>query len=174
MRKTVFLYGVPGAGKTYLGEKLKKRYNFDLVDADTIQERARNGKDKQKEPFLFHDITEAYKEFGDPTKENVIKGLKAVREVMHPYIIGHLQSQTIDMIVEGSFVTPSLCRAYGPLYLVINQNPKIYEMRFFEHREKTPEMLTAFQNARIMQNYLMEEAYGLSIQIITSDDNIVL
>jgi len=174
MRNTIFLYGVPGVGKTYLSQKIKKQYNYSVVEADTIRQSAQNGKDRAKDPFFFLGTTEAYKQFGEPTKQNAMKGLMAVRKVMHPYIIRHLQNQTTDLIIEGAFITPSLCRAYGPLYLVINQNAKIYEMRFFEHRERNQEMLISFKNAVTIQNYLIEEAYGLSIPLVTSNDNLVL
>ena len=62
----LYLYGMPGAGKNYIGEILKKKYDFFFQDADQyltkeMKEKLKNGQHFTiKEVEYYHEII-AYK-----------------------------------------------------------------------------------------------------------------
>jgi len=50
----IFLIGMPGAGKTYWGQKIAKTYQLDFIDLDTFIEE----KENKKIGKLFEEIGE--------------------------------------------------------------------------------------------------------------------
>ena len=93
----IFIYGVPGVGKTYLSRKIHQQLDLPLIEADSLRKEAHRQYTKQQNPFVYLSTTDAYTEFGDQTDGNVIKGLLAVRHAMHPFIIARIEESRKDI-----------------------------------------------------------------------------
>ena len=66
----IFIYGVPGAGKTFYSKMLGKKLMIPVFEADKLK----------RKPLPKLTTCLAYKTFGKQTAENVIKGLMLVRD----------------------------------------------------------------------------------------------
>ena len=70
----IFIYGVPGSGKTYISQKMSDNLKLPLFEADTLKEELKKLTTKEDSPFLFLGTCQAYRHFGELNDENVIKG----------------------------------------------------------------------------------------------------
>src|SRR6266704_3286746 len=97
--KKIFIYGVPGSGKTYFSQKLKKLLNIPLLEGDKIKDKLRRIKTRKEAPFLFLPTCKAYKEFGELNQENAIKGLLDVRNELNQAVINEIKDHS-SLIIE--------------------------------------------------------------------------
>ena len=161
----IIIYGVPGSGKTRFSKLLGKKLNLPVIEADKIKDKAQMGKTKQDSPFLFLGTCQAYKLFGPFTEENVIKGLLAVREALRNDVIKNIESQG-QFVLEGAFLDPLSLKNFGELILLIVTDEEKHKKQYFRHREKLLDFSKIeFKVARIIQQYLINEAKELGIQI---------
>ena len=72
----IFIYGVPGSGKTTFSLNLKEKMNYPLVEGDILRALAQKNKTREEDPFAYMGISGAFRKFGDLTEENVIKVCK--------------------------------------------------------------------------------------------------
>lgn len=168
VHKKVFIYGVPGSGKTYLSQKIADNLNLPLFEADTLKEPLRKFTTKDKSPFLFLGTSQAFRYFGEPNTENVIRGLKSVREVLADAVNKEIQSRE-RVVVEGAFLDPNLLKNDGKLILVITSDEKQHRDQFFKNRENNEANLEEFKAARIVQDFLVKEAKDLGIEILENE-----
>ncbi len=164
-----FIYGAPGTGKTTYSINLKKQNNFPLVEGDTLRVLAQNGKTKQDEPFAYMGISGAFRKFGDLTEENVIKGLKAVRNNMTEYINQEIKKYPNELIFECAFLDPEQVVGKGEIILLIKEDEESHKKQFFMNREENEKSLEHFKASRIIQNYLIEEAKKFQIEVIENN-----
>ena len=115
-------------------------------------------------PFIYLGTTEAYKHFGAPNKENILKGLHAVRKSMSPYINEEISKFEDNLIMESAFLDPEKLRFIGKLVLIITLNENRHSAQYFQHREQNENNFEAFRAARIIQDYLIEEAELYDVQ----------
>jgi carbohydrate kinase (thermoresistant glucokinase family) len=54
----IYLYGLPGAGKNFIGEVYKNKFNFHFQDADEYLPEKMKNKLKQGEHFTIEDVKE--------------------------------------------------------------------------------------------------------------------
>lgn len=165
----IFIYGVPGSGKTYLSRQLGNRLNVPVIEGDKLKDKARAGKKKQDDPFLFLGTCQAWKQFGVFSKDNVIKGLLAVREALVA-VVQDEAAKTGCYILEAGFLDPNVLRSQGRLILFTTQDEKHHRRQFFSHREKLLDISgNEFKAARIIQDYLIEEAERLNVEVLDND-----
>jgi len=156
----IFLYGPPGSGKTYQSRKLSKEKDIPLWEADDLRATARSEHTREEDPFVYLGTTEAYKEFGELNRENVIKGLLAVRSAMWPFIERRAKGFE-SLIIEAAFIDPFKAREYGDVRLVVEMDDKKYEGQFFKNRERTKETLDSFIAAKWIRDYMVGEKTNL-------------
>ncbi len=166
--KKVFIYGVPGSGKTYLSQKIAHDLNLPLFEADTLKEPLRKLTTKEESPFLFLGTSQAFRYFGGLNINNAIKGLKAIREVLVDAVNKKIQNHK-EIVMEGAFLDPNLLKDQGKLILVITSDEKQHNEQFFNHREKNEANLEEFKATRIIQDFLINEAKDLNIEIIENN-----
>ncbi len=82
----IFIYGVPGTGKTTFSRLLQQKLGYPLIEADELRSIAQKDHTQDKQPFLYLSTTDAYKNFGQMNETNIMKGLQAVREALDPYV----------------------------------------------------------------------------------------
>lgn len=70
----IFVYGVPGSGKTSFTRLLAGSLGYPLIEADSLR-----GQSKESGAFERIGTTDAWKHFGDLSAESVYAGLLAVR-----------------------------------------------------------------------------------------------
>lgn len=167
--KRVFIYGSPGAGKTTYSLSLQKKLGSPLVEADYLREVvAQKEKTKEQDPFLYVGTKEAYRHFGKLNQENVIKGLGAVRNSMAPYVDREVSRYPDSLILEGAFLDPAILSTQGKLILLTTKDESAHRQQFFKNREVNEENTSSFSAARILQEYLLEEAARYPVEIIDS------
>ncbi|OGN03339.1 MAG: hypothetical protein A2651_02545 [Candidatus Yanofskybacteria bacterium RIFCSPHIGHO2_01_FULL_42_12] len=164
MNNIVFIYGVPGSGKTYISHKMSGNLSLPLFEADTLKEGLRKVTTKEESPFLFLGTSQAYRHFGEFNKDNVIKGLKAVRRALAESVAEEVKNHN-EVIMEGAFLDPNLLKDLGKLILVITSNEEQHRKQFFQHREESEDNISEFEAARIIQDFLIDEAKGLNVEI---------
>jgi len=166
--KKIFIYGAPGVGKTTYSLKLKEDLGYPVVEADYLREVvAQKEKTKEEDPFVYVGTKEAFRNFGNLNQENVIKGLMAVRNSMAPYV-GREVSKFVDsLIIEAAFLDPSILSTQGRMILVTAINEQVHHSQFFKNREQNSETIEGFAAARMLQEFLVEEAKRYSVEIIT-------
>lgn len=170
MNRNILFYGVPGVGKTYITRSLSSDLNLPLIELDSLREPLQQGKDILDYPFLFYGTTEAYKFFGEPTKENIIKGLISVREAMESAVKQNLNDLNNRFIAEGAFLDPAYAIDYGSVILLVQEDENKHRIQFFKNREDTEDNNKSFAVARLLQEYLIEESIKLGIPKFSSID----
>jgi 2-phosphoglycerate kinase len=169
MNNFIFVYGVPGAGKTYGSGILKNKLGFSLLEADILRAEAQKDKTPDKDPFLFVGTCQAYKYFGKINRENCIKGLVAVREAMGPIVEDRMRG-SVDLIVDGAFLDPNELKDYGKMILITAVDEEKHRRDYFQNRPHEQDKIDEFNSARLVQEYLIKEAQDLNIKIIDNDD----
>ena len=165
----IFIYGVPGSGKTTFSLDLKEKMGYPLVEGDILRTLAQKDKTKEEDPFAYMGITGAFRKFGDLTEENVIKGLKAVRKNMIPYIQEEIEKYPNELILECAFLDPEQVTSKGKIILLTKKDEESHRKQFFTHREENEKSLEHFKAARIIQDYLMEEAKKYNVEIVENN-----
>ncbi len=167
--KKVFIYGVPGSGKTTFSLYLNNTLNYPLIEGDTLRTLAQKDKTREKDPFAYIGISGAFRKFGDPTEENVIKGLKAVRQNMVPYIQEEIEKYPNELILECAFLDPEQVMGKGKIILLTKEDEEAHRKQFFDHREENEKSLEHFKAARIIQNYLIKEATKYIVETVENN-----
>ena len=166
--KKVFIYGVPGSGKTYFSQKIADDLGLPLFEADTLKEPLRKLTTEEESPFLFLGTSQAFRYFGELSIENVIRGLMAVRKYLADAVGKEIKKHS-EVVMEGAFLDPNLLKNNGKLILIITFNEKQHREHFFKHRENSEESLEEFKAARMIQDFLINEAKDLNIKIIENN-----
>lgn len=152
----IFIYGVPGAGKTYYSKVLGKKLNLPVFEADKLKRR------------VFQNLSTclAYKKFGALTLKNVIKGLLLVRDTYRKVVEEEILKSS-DFIIEGAFLDPNSLTEFGKPILLVTSDENKHLAQFLKHREKLLDFhKNEFKAARMIQKYLITEAENLGVEII--------
>jgi len=165
----IFIYGVAGSGKTTFSLDLKEKTNHPLVEGDTLRVLAQEGKTREEAPFAYMGTSGAWRQFGALTEENVIKGLKAVRENMISYIQKEIEKYPNELIFECAFLDPEQVSGKGKIILLTKRDEESHRKQFFVHREENETGLEHFKASRIIQGYLIEEAKKYPVEIIENN-----
>jgi len=171
MSNKIFIYGVPGSGKTTFSLDLKEKMDRPLVEGDNLRTLAQKDKTREEDPFAYMGITGAFRKFGGLTEENVIKGLKAVRNNMAPYIQEEIEKYPNELILECAFLDPEHLINKGKIILLTKKDEESHRKQFFAHREENEKSLEHFKAARIIQNYLVKEAKEYNVEIVDNNFN---
>lgn len=150
----IFIYGVPGSGKTYYSKQLSKKLNIPIIEADK--------KIKKK-----YGTCQAFKKFGPLNITNAIKGLLAVRDETREWVRKLITES--DFILEGAFLDPNDLNNFDKLILLVTTDEKQHKKQFLTHREKLLDFSgEEFKSARIIQDYLITEAKKLGVEIVVN------
>lgn len=172
MNNLIFIYGASGAGKTHVSLVLQKRLKTSLFEADSIRDVVQKDTTKEKDPLLFLGTAQAYKHFGGVNPENCVKGLLAVREAMAGFVGKEIQNKN-KTIIEGAFLDPNKLIRHGKMLLIVTTDESGHKKHFFEHRPENQDNIDEFRSARMVQDYLIEEARNLDITIIENNDELL-
>jgi 2-phosphoglycerate kinase len=168
--KKIFIWGVPGSGKTTFSGALQNTLTIPLIEGDYLRKAvAQKEKSEVEDPFLYVGTTSAWRHFGEMSEENIIKGLNAVRTSMAPYVRAEVQKYSENLIFEAAFLMPDEYKSFGKLILICTEDEEQHKQQYFEHRELSDTNLSEFTAARILQNYFITEARSLGVQIITNN-----
>ena len=170
MNKDILFYGVPGVGKTYITRSLSSDLNLPLIELDSLREPLQQGKDISNYPFLFYGTTEAYKFFGEPTKENIIKGLMSVKKAMESTVRQNLNNLNSKFIAESAFLDPAYAMNYGYVILLVQEDENKHRIQFFKNRKDTEDNNRSFVVSGLLQEYLIKESIELDIPKFSSVD----
>jgi len=169
----IFIYGPPGSGKTTIGRALSTTLGYRFVEADRVRDQSHVAQANPRErPFLLHGTTEAWRMFGDLSHSNAVRGLIAVRDALAPYVAEEIEQQREPFVLEAAFLRPSDVQHIGPVLLVITEDERTHENHFFEHRERDQAALEAFRAARMLQDYLTQEAEQVGSVILSNAGNV--
>ena len=164
----IFIYGVPGSGKTYISQKMSNDLKLPLFEADTVKDELRKLTIKEESPFLFLGTCQAYRYFGELNEENAVKGLKAVRQALADKVSEEIKKHG-EVIMEGAFLDPNLIKDNGKMLLVVTTKEEQHRNQFFEHRDRGDANLEEFKAARMIQEFLINEAKDLDIEILKNE-----
>lgn len=168
----IFIYGVPGSGKTTIANKLAKSLNMEIFEADAVRGISQKVKNIKDHPYNFLPTTEAYKALGKRTSENVIKGVVNVRLVMKKIVNKKLSNYKNGVIFESAILDPNDLINKGLFILITIPSENQHKNQFLVHRTKEAFTNGQFENARIIQDYYINEAKNLKIKIFENSDNI--
>lgn len=163
----IFIYGAPGAGKTTYSLRLQKELGYPLIEGDYLREvMAQKEKTQEEDPFVYVGVKDAFRHFGILNDENVIKGLKAVRKSMSPYMSKEISQHKDSLILEGAFLDPGALNGLGKLILIITSDESKHRSQYFQHREQSDIQIENFKAVRIIQNYLIDKAKSYTVEIL--------
>src|SRR5437879_822303 len=75
--------------------------------------------------------------------------------------------------MEGAFLNPTSLKKLGQVILLTTLDEKLHKKHFLKHREKLLDLRgKEFKAARMNQEFLIEEAKKLKIQIINNDETL--
>lgn len=166
---SIFLYGVPGVGKTLLAEELSKKLECAVVELDRLKKSAQKGKSHASHPFLFYTTCTAYKAFGEMTPESAAKGLREVRKAFKAAVDAEIAYYTRDVIMEGAFFDPQSGKGKGSAYLIVARDEGRHRRQFFTHRKEDMATRDEFRAARMVQEYLLGEAKSADIAVVENN-----
>lgn len=165
----IFIYGVPGAGKTYFSKVLSKQLNFPVVAGDTIKSQVRKNTSKTDFPFLYLGTCQAYRQFGELNQDNAIQGLLAVRRALQIPVEQEIEKYD-NLVLEAAFLDPRRMEKYGKVILLVSKDESQHKKQFLSHREKFFDLRGhEFKTARIIQEYLITEAAELEIEVVENN-----
>ncbi|MBI5421269.1 MAG: AAA family ATPase [Parcubacteria group bacterium] len=171
-QRNIILYGVPGSGKTSLGQALSEELKLFYIEADEIRKIGKQNRSLETDPFFFLPTTEAYQAIGECTGENIIKGLFGVRgayrDLVHREVISHEE----PCIIEAAFLDPIFLKNEGLEILVVVSSEEKHRQQFFTHRTEDALTERQFKNARIIQDFLIREAGQVDTTILENDGDI--
>lgn len=85
--RRIFIYGVPGSGKTTIGRALATRLDYRFVEADCVRDHVQGSSpDACQDPFLALGTTEVWRLFGELSQSTAVRGLMAVRDALAPFV----------------------------------------------------------------------------------------
>ncbi len=142
---------------------------YPLVEGDNLRVLAQKDKTKKEAPFAYMGISGAFRKFGGLTEENVIKGLRAVRENMITYIEEEIKKYPHELILECAFLDPEQVINKGRVLLLTKMDEDGHRKQFFTHREENEKSLEHFKASRIIQDFLIKEAKNYPIEIIENN-----
>ncbi len=152
----IFIYGVPGAGKTYYSKMLGKKLMIPVFEADKLK----------RKPLPKLTTCLAYKTFGKQTAENVIKGLMLVRDTYREVVEKEILKST-NLIIEGAFLDPNSLLKLGKPILLVTLDEGKHKSQYLKHREKLLNFQgNEFMAARIIQEYFIKEAIRHRVEIV--------
>lgn len=168
MRK-VLIYGAPGVGKSSTTKRLGDILAIPTFEGDYLREHvAQSEKSEAEDPFLYVGTKEAWEKFGDFNRDNVIKGLHAVRKSMLSYVDNGLAKHK-SVIFEVAFLTPQVYDGKLPLVLVVTRDDTKHRRQFFAKRPESHSTEQSFAASRILQEYLLSEAAALHVELVEND-----
>ncbi|MBI4268668.1 AAA family ATPase [Candidatus Uhrbacteria bacterium] len=163
----IFIYGAPGVGKTTYSLRLQKELGYPLIEGDYLREVvAQKEKTQEEDPFVYVGVKDAFRYFGSLNEENVIKGLKAARKSMSPYVSKEISQSKDSLILEGAFLDPEELSKYGRIILILASDEIKHRSQYFQQREETDMQIENFQAARMIQSYLINEAKSYAVEIL--------
>ena len=172
MTGKIFIYGVPGVGKTYFSKVLGKHLNMPTIEMDRLKRKVRKGKSKNKSPFLYLGTCKAYQKFGDLSDKNTVKGLLAVRLALKKAVADEVKKHR-SAVFEGAFLDPHLLTQLGKPILLIASDEKRHRKQFLHHIDRLLDLKgNEFKSARLVQEYLIKEAEKLNIQIVDNQTSV--
>lgn len=148
------IYAVPDVGKTTISKALQNKTGIPLIEGDYIR------------PYPATKFV--WRKYGSLTKENAIKGLKYVRVYMQKDVDRVLVKHD-KVILEAVFIDPALYRNKAKVFLLVCLDEDTHKKQFFEQRKETDESKQNFTAARMIQEYLLEEAQKLNVKIINNN-----
>mgnify|MGYP001599404984 CR=1 FL=1 len=149
--------------------KLHIELQYPLIEADTLRTVAHREKTKAEEAFVYLGTTEAWQQFGKPTPENVTKGLVAVRRAMRPYVSKEIEKFPNTLIMEAAFLDPHDLAGIGERILIVTTSEEQHQLQYFRHRERNSYHAEVFRVARILQEYLIQEASVLGVSVVENN-----
>lgn len=167
--KNIILYGVPGLGKTSLAWALSEAFSLPHFEVDEIRKIGKQGKSLEADPFFFLPTTEAYQAVGERIPENVVKGLLGVRAAYRDLISQGIDAHKEGCVAEAAFIDPSLLQDKGYVMLIVVPSEEKHRSQFLEHRTADAFVNGQFENARIIQDFLVKEARQLNVPIIENN-----
>ena len=118
----IFIYGVPGAGKTTISWHLKRLLNVPLVEGDQLRGIAQIGRTREEAPFLYLGTTEAWQMFGKFNEpEAVAKGIQAVRDALSSSVENELGLYAGSVIMEAAFLDSARLTSKVKIVLVVTR-----------------------------------------------------
>lgn len=162
----VVIYGVPGSGKTTLARLLSPSLNLPFFEADEVRAIAQKGKTPENNPYYFLPTTEAYKAIGSRTKKNVINGMLNVRSALSKFIEQKISSYRNGVVVEAAFLDPKSLSSSGVVLLLVTPSESLHRSHFLVHRTSESFENGQFENARLIQDFLISEAKVLNVPIL--------
>jgi 2-phosphoglycerate kinase len=167
--RLIFIFGVPGSGKSTLGELLSKKLRVPFLEVDDIKAIAQQGETIKSNPYYFLHTTEAYKALGARTPENVIQGLLNVRKAFEYLVQKEVLMLKNSGVVEGAFLDPNKLKDNGIVILLTIPSSTKHKKQFLVHRTKESLINGQFENARLFQEYLISEAKKLNLPILVNN-----
>lgn len=172
VNKNIFLFGVPGSGKTTVAHELQKILGYENLELDQVRREAQIGKDEQTYPFLFNFTTSAWQKFGKLSEDSAIKGLLAIREAIQPFVLKEVKRHHRPVIAEAAFLDPSIISQMGQCFLITCPDKSQHYNQFFVHRNQSSETDLQFEAAKFIEEYLIQEAKRLDTPILVNSKNL--
>ncbi len=155
--KIIFIGGVPGVGKTSISGALSRKYNIDIMlSGDYLREFARPiiPSDNQG-GILMTSVYEAWKNFGEKTEENIIKGyLEQSKPICNGInaVIERADKNGENVIVESLYLNQELidtlkkynaCSAYIYISDWDLHSKRLNERELYTHKKSPGNRLSA-------------------------------
>jgi 2-phosphoglycerate kinase len=157
-----------------------------ILSTDTIRQVLRSIKDKSKNPELFCHTYQAHihKQVGSENLDPILRGFLAQLEHIDPFVKKGVQkfvAEGTDALVEGVHIIPGALEGMseGVIEILINPDIKTHE-EMFVSKYRSGKLRTVskdegirtneFQAAKIIQEYMVEQAETKNIHIIPFKD----
>jgi 2-phosphoglycerate kinase len=88
---------------------------------------------------------------------------------MIPYIQEEIEKYPNELILECAFLDPEQVMNKGKIILLTKKDEESHRKQFFTHREENEKSLEHFKVARIIQDFLIEEAKNYPVEIVENN-----
>jgi 2-phosphoglycerate kinase len=168
MPEKLFIYGVPGTGKTTLSKELAIDNDLDFYELDLVKKEAQKYVSKEINPFLHQGTCRAWQLLGEETIKSYICGFNEVRKSMLKYV-QKIYKRNYG-VFEGAFIDPTDTVNYGQNILLIVESESKHRNQFFTHRNIDQATVSEFEVVRIIQQHLICEADALGVRVVESSE----
>jgi 2-phosphoglycerate kinase len=163
-----FIYGVTAIGKTTYAKRLATEKKLEYICGDALRYGGYpTSKEAKRDEYINYSSKNAWKIHSDRrTKSSIADGIKDARKHFNKYLERYLLDKD-NYVIDATPIDPNVFVQQGIVQLAVCSNEQEHMRRMWERdTHKSDRNAERLDNARALQEHLVDEAIDLGIEIV--------